>query len=159
MPDAIHVDLLDWLTLLVGAVGATATASLAYLVYSWTKSALKNEVTRSGQAEWRNYNLAVMADEDLQDLERQTHLIGGLSRPEIKKMCISFIKINLPHNMWIAQRNDLFDAADVDREIANQARLLFRDRTLFRRHVFPRGYDPAFCKLFQDRWDRMAAAT
>ncbi|UWQ18532.1 hypothetical protein [Jannaschia sp. M317] len=159
MPDAIHVDLLDWLTLLVGAVGATATASLAYLVDSWTKSALKNEVTRSGQTDWRNYNLAVMADEDLQDLERQNHLIGGLSHPEIKKMCISFIKIYVPYNMWIAQRNDLFDAADVDREIANQARLLFRDRTLFRRHVFLRGYDPAFCKLFQDRWDRMAAAT
>ncbi|CUH64324.1 hypothetical protein TG4357_01212 [Thalassovita gelatinovora] len=154
----LGTEIFDWISLLVNATGAGATAILAWLVYHWTKNSERNEVTRTIQNDWRDYNLAVLADQDLQDLEASNHIFDGLTPPEVKKMCIYFIKINVPYNMWIASKNKLLTQTDVDREIENQSKLLFSDRAFIRKHVFPRGYDSDFSDLFNARWAQMEIA-
>lgn len=149
-------EIFDWISLGVNVFAASATAILAWFVYRWTKNPERSEVTRTTQADWRDYNLAILADPDLQDLESQNHIHPGLNPKEVKKMCIYFIKINVPYNMWIASKHALLTPADVSREVDNQSRLLFGDRDFVIRHVFPRGYDPVFCELFHDRWRKMA---
>ncbi len=144
--------IIDWISLGINALGAGATLALAILVFNWTRKSERNSVTRSAQSDWRDYNLAVLADEELQRLEAENHLHDGLTSLEVKKMCIYFIKLNVPYNMWIAQKSDLITNADVDREISNQAALLFDDRDFIKKHIFPRGYDDAFCDLFHAKW-------
>ncbi|SMR82246.1 hypothetical protein SAMN04488030_2592 [Aliiroseovarius halocynthiae] len=144
--------LIDWLTLLVGLVSAMATVVLTYVIFHWTQKAEKNEITRGIQNDWRDYNLAVLGDQDLQTIEAGNHLFEGLSSFEVKKMCIYFIKLNVPYNMWIAAQNHFLDMADVDRELDNQAALMHRDQEFIETHIFPRGYDDAFCALLRKRW-------
>lgn len=147
--------LIDWLNLLVSLIGASATVVLTYVIFHWTRKAEKNEITRGIQSDWRDYNLAVLADQDLQTIEAGNHLIDGLSTFEVKKMCIYFIKLNVPCNMWIAAQNHLLDMADVDRELDNQAELMHGDIEFIETHIFPRGYDDAFCSLLRKRWNAM----
>ena len=49
-------------------------------------------------------------------------------------------------------KNELLENKDVDREISNQAKLLYEDRVFIEENVFPRGYDPEFCELFRLKW-------
>ena len=146
----------DIVSLAVSAASAIATAILAIIVFRWTRKSERSEVTRSVQADWRDYNLAVLSDKDLQDLEAENHLVGGLSNTEVKKMCIYFIKLNVPYNMWIASNSDLIDDTRVDAEIENQATLLRKDQDFIERNVFPRGYDEAFCDLVRTKWRELA---
>lgn len=155
--DLLGVGLMEWLSLLVSTVGAVATAILAVVVFRFTRKSEKNEITRSVQSDWRDYNLAILADKDLQKIEAGNHLFDDLTIAEVKKMSIYFIKLNVPYNMWIASNNDLLDIKDADREIANQSELLFKDRLFIEKHIFPRGYDDAFCELFRIKWKALAA--
>lgn len=155
--EMLGIALIDWLSLLVSTIGALATAILAVVVFRFTRKSEKNEITRSVQSDWRDYNLAILADADLQNIEADNHLFDGISTIEVKKMSIYFIKLNVPYNMWIASKNDLLEMKDVDREITNQSDLLFKDRAFVEKHIFPRGYDDAFCELFRHKWKARVA--
>ena len=49
-------------------------------------------------------------------------------------------------------KDELLEDKDVDREISNQAKLLYKDRAFIEENVFPRAYDPEFCELFRLKW-------
>lgn len=133
-------------------VGSVAAATIALQVYFWTRRSEKNNQRRHSNNEMQTYNLTVLQDDKLLQMEADNHPYGEIGVEDARKMYRYFVWINIADNMRKSAENNLLDRDLAQSRLDNQARIAFPDRDFLETHVFPRGYEADLVEAFRKRW-------
>ena len=104
----------------------------------------------------RAYNLLVLENDFLQDMETNNHRWGKLEKHDVKKMYSYFILFNVSYNLYDAYSNNSIDEDVYKAQLDNTANTTYRERDFILQHVFPRGYKKSFCGEIESRWKNIS---
>jgi len=134
-------------------IASVATVFIALWVFLWTQRSEKNNQRRHSNNEMQTFNLAVLQDDNLLQIEADRHPFGEIGLDGARKMYQHFLWLNITDNIRKASKNGLLDKAVAEARFANQALLTYPDRDFLEKHVFPRGYETDFIEAFRKRWN------
>lgn len=136
-------------------VASVATVFVALWVFLWTRRNEANNQLRHGNNEMQSYNLTVLGDDRLLEMEAENHPFGEIELEDARKMYRYFLWMNVADNIRRASKAGLLDKNYAEARFTNQARIAFPDREFLEAHVFPRGYEPDLIEAFRKRWSKM----
>lgn len=133
-------------------IASVATVLIAFWVFLWTKRSERNNQRRQSNNEMQTYNLAVLQDDKLLQMEADNHPYGDIGLEDARKMYQYFLWINVADSLRKAAENGLLDENVAEARFKNQARIAYPDRAFLETHVFPRGYEPDLIEAFRKHW-------
>ena len=127
--------------------------------YRWQRADKRLDSLTGAVNRYHGVNAFVLADPELQDIERDNHFVPGkLSLKEIKKMYYYFELLNGVGSILQLKRERLVIPKS-DRGLyyistaRNIARCTYKDRDFIRTHCLPRGYTENFKVFLDELWE------
>ena len=119
------------------------------VTYNRQRKLHKYTATNDFNSKWQTFNQSLLADPVFIEFERNLHPFGKLSENEIKKLYFYFMRWNVVYSAF--QSGDLSKGL-AQSSLNNEANISFHDRKFIYDHVFGRGYDRNFTKMFEEKW-------